>query len=84
MEITPRDFDIMIFWAFRYALGRMTYSVDDLRELLIKYKADILPRTKKKIIEEIDKTIKTNRAGMQMDIDCWLQVKEEFENDTKI
>lgn len=80
MNVPNRDLNDMLFYAFRYTLGRMTYSTGTVSDLLLKYQAEITNNNKELIVKEITKAIASNRAGMQMDIDLWLKVKEEFEN----
>jgi len=81
--LPDNDLDAILFWAFRYALGRMSYVVDDLRIYLIKYKNELSKQTKDKIVQEIKKAIASNQAGMQMDVDCWNEVVREFESDSR-
>lgn len=51
--ISRDEFDILVFCAFRYALGRHTYIVDDVANLILYYKSQISENTKALIIKEI-------------------------------
>ncbi len=74
--MTDHDIDLALFLSFRYALGRRTYVVEDVKELLIKYRHSLHENTKRQIKAEIEQAIENDSAGMQMDIDCWNRVVE--------
>ena len=64
----------ILFYAFRYALGRMTTAPSEVvREIIYNWNA--LPEGYQVLIkEEIEHAIKTKQAGMPCDVDQWLQV----------
>ena len=64
----------MVVYAFRYALGRMTYSVGIVSDYLVENWHRFKPTTRENIISEIMKAIDKGEAGMQMDIDSWKRV----------
>ena len=64
----------ILFYAARYALGRKTYAVRDVVENLLNNWDDMTSRTKLAIMEEINKAIQEDRAGMQMDVACWMKI----------
>lgn len=64
----------ILFWAFRYALGRMTYCVADVAEALIINAPHIQRRNRDQIIREINEAIMRNQAGMDMDVQRWREV----------
>lgn len=64
----------LLFYSFRYCLGRMTYAVSDCVNLLIKYWWLLSRPTQKLIQREIREAIKRNGAGMDCDIDQWNRV----------
>lgn len=69
------DNDIL-FLAFRYALGRRTYIVSDMVEVIID-KWETLPITIKSMIQkEIKYAIMTNNAGADIDIKDWKTILE--------
>jgi len=65
-------------YAFRYALGRMTYSTSTMSEHLIRNKDVLSKQDKKLICEEIEDAIKWERAGHACDIENWEKVVKEF------
>ena len=65
--------DILVY-AFRYALGRKTYCVDDVT-MSIRHNWDLLDTTTKKLIhKEVKSAIETNNYGMDMDKKEWLKI----------
>lgn len=61
----------IIVYAFRYALGRMSYSVDEVATA-IEQNADVISiKMKSLMVREISHAIINDNAGMQMDIDRW-------------
>lgn len=65
---------VFLMYAFRYALGRMTYVVSDVADALIAHRDALQPTWRQQIIEEITRAIAENRAGMPMDVDRWRSV----------
>ena len=70
------DLEILAFGAFRYGLGRKTYYVGDITQILKKYANLLEPRFMKLIVKEINEAIKNNNAGMDIDVVEWVKVKE--------
>ena len=64
----------MVFYAFRYALGRRTYAVGTVSDYLIDNWHRLKPQTKEKMLEEIRDAIKHKRAGMDMDVKMWQRI----------
>ena len=64
----------IIMWAFRYALGRRTYAVSDVVEVLINIWDKLKVFTQKKIQLEIREAINQKRAGMDCDIKQWKKI----------
>ena len=63
--------DIM-FWAFRYALGRHTYAVSDVSRYLIANKDELGQKTRANIRREITEHFdKYGNGGWQCDQDEW-------------
>lgn len=79
--VSDNDMDTMLFYAFRYALGRSTYAVNDVATLLIKHKHALSHQTKVKIEEEILSALNTDNAGMEIDKKDWLEVLGAFNNE---
>ena len=69
----------LLVCAFRYAIGRKTYVVPTIADLLLKYK-DILSETSKaQIIRDINRAVKTANYGMDTDKNIWLRVRTGLE-----
>lgn len=47
----------ILFWAFRYTLGRMTYSVHDVAPVIARKAAEISPKTRALMVKEISEAI---------------------------
>lgn len=77
---SENELQTLILCAVRYALGRKTYIVDDITRMLIKNPGIINDDTKAIICRDIDKAIEYNEAGMDMDKECWLHLKESLSN----
>lgn len=71
----------IIFYAFRYALGRMTYAVSTVAEFIINNLEDLDETDKNLIVKEIKEAIDEGNAGMQCDIDQWLKVVNAIEKE---
>lgn len=81
MKISTHDFHTIMFYAYRYAMGRATYATQEMSELLLKYQHDLNWETQQKIALEIGRRIKLDQAAHDCDIKNWLKVKEEFESE---
>ena len=75
--------DQMMFYAFRYCLGRMTYAVDDCARYLIANWDRLSENSQKLIVKEINEALEKAKAGHpgypaghQCDIDSWTRVLE--------
>jgi hypothetical protein len=68
------DEDILIY-AFRYALGRMTYAVSTVANEIKRRAADLSPKAKALIVKEITEAESDNRLGMKMDAEYWREVR---------
>ncbi len=66
--------NILLFCAFRYALGRSTYVVGSIVNLLLRNWKTIPDSQKEMYKQEIGVAITQDRAGMQMDIDEWTRI----------
>lgn len=74
------DTDLRIFMisAFRYVLGRMTYVVPTIANIIYQNRDILDYHTIVLIIEEIEGAEKRNDLGMKCDIDCWLALKGQL------
>jgi len=70
------DEDIIVY-AFRYTLGRSTYAVRDMVEVLISNWGILSLRTRNLIRKEIETAIyETGKYGWEMDKNEWLKILE--------
>lgn len=69
---------VMLMYAFRYALGRMSYAVGDVVDALIEHKAQLRPDWKTQIVRDVISAINEGRAGHDADIEKWRSVVEAF------
>jgi hypothetical protein len=62
---------IIVFAAFRYALGRSTYIVTDVTDC-IQRNASALPASDRAVmVREVRQAIADGRAGMPSDVAAW-------------
>lgn len=69
---------VFLMYAFRYALGRMSYAVADVAEALIDRKDFLRPDWREQIVRDIDEAIAEGRAGMDFDVQRWRGVADAF------
>lgn len=79
--MSPKDGEVTVdpvflLYAFRYALGRMTYAVGDVAGALIEHKERLRPDWRRQIVQDIDNAIANGGAGMRCDIEKWREVAE--------
>jgi hypothetical protein len=74
-SLEPLPEDIM-FFAFRYALGRRTAAPTMVRTYLSNHWELIPVHTQDQIKGEIQRAIETGRAGDQCDVETWKAVLE--------
>ena len=66
--------DAMIFYAFRYCLGRASYAVWHCADYLIENWARLSLETRSKIHREINVAFKNNMYGHEGDREDWQRV----------
>ena len=64
----------IVFYAFRYCLGRSTYVVSDCVGYLIEHWENLSDDNQATIVKEIRSAIKSDKAGMSMDVAEWEKV----------
>jgi len=70
----------ILFYAFRYVLGRKTYAVAEVVETLID-EIDNIPENHKNIMRvTIENAIESGEAGHKMDVKEWRKVLDELNN----
>jgi hypothetical protein len=74
---------IVVFAAFRYALGRSTYITSDITDC-IQRNASALPATDRAVmVREIREAIVTGQAGMPTDVDAWQRTLERLSKENR-
>lgn len=61
----------ILVYAFRYALGRMTYAVWETANAIIINKHLLPKKDRMLIVAEITEAINNDRAGMDCDVEEW-------------
>lgn len=64
----------ILFYAFRYTLGRMTYAVSTVADAIIQHAHEIHPKTRDTMTWEIRRALNYDGAGMDMDRKEWERV----------
>lgn len=64
----------ILFCAFRYALGRKTYAVNDVSDCIIQNWDELPGIIQNAIKKEIRTAIIEDKAGMKQDIKAWLRI----------
>ena len=79
----PRDTfcvsEDILFYAFRYALGRMTYAVADVAGEIRAHNPTLSNKTRALIIKEIKEAEADDGLGMDMDRKEWLKTLNVLE-----
>ena len=65
------DLNTLILCSFRYALGRRSYIVQEISDLIVRYIDEIQPWVKEKIIKEVEDSFRRKELGMKCDIETW-------------
>ncbi|WP_088256952.1 hypothetical protein [Fimbriiglobus ruber] len=71
--MTPLDSEI-VFYAFRYCLGRQTYAVSTCADYLVARWGELQERDRELIVKEIRKALAEGRAGAACDVESWEKV----------
>ena len=81
--MNQKDLDTLIICSFRYALGRRTYVVDDVIDLIIKYESKLGDWIKERICYEISYELERKGytgLGMEMDKEAWIELLAHLSN----
>lgn len=81
IEINNEDFNDLVFWSFRYVLGRKTYAVGNVVDIIIRNASKLTDETRNNIAREITRAINAHDAGMACDAEDWSAVKGALETD---
>lgn len=77
------DLSCIVFYAFRYALGRMTYAVHDVATFIMLNTHLLETKDMELMIEEITEAHEQDRLGMSCDVETWLNLQECLINTLK-
>lgn len=79
--MTNEDLNLLLFCSFRYALGRQTFVVNPVANLIVNHKDELTAASKNAIIEDIRET--TNSGWLQANngLDVWARVSKELSNE---
>lgn len=75
---TSNIINTLVVCAFRYALGRSTYVVSEIADIIINYKSLLTIETKDLIRKEIDNALEMDQVRMVMDKIIWENVLTEL------
>lgn len=68
--------DRLSVWAVRYALGRATYAVNDVVDVLTAERASLSPETRDCIVRDITEAEQRGNLGMDMDAQEWRRLRD--------
>lgn len=71
LKIEQKDLRDIFIYAFRYTLGRSTYSVSTMATLIKNNSKNLSDGDIKLYMMEIQEAINENRCGMEMDCKTW-------------
>jgi hypothetical protein len=74
LDVNDTDQDILLYCAFRYALGRRTYVPSVIEKIIIDNWKDMPPITREKYKKEIREAINRNCAGDIYDVEGWSRI----------
>lgn len=69
----------MLFYAFRYCLGRMTYSVSTTVDEILRVWDDIPAGDRQRMRNEAKRALDAGQGGMQMDRDQWQRIIDRYD-----
>lgn len=79
MNLNKGEFNLLIVFAFRYALGRRSMAPGIVCDLIRKNSGHLTEMTRTTIIYEIDYAYEHGLLGDSCDVDDWLRLKKELE-----
>ena len=78
VEIDRQDLNDLMWCAFRYALGRMTYVPATIAAIIVENIDHLNKTTRESIVRDIDKALIDDQAGMKCDSEEWKIVKHKL------
>lgn len=70
------DYYNLLWYAFKYALGRRTYAVRDVANIILKAWDFLPPDSQYRFKLEINHAIERNEAGSDIDVKVWQTILE--------
>lgn len=80
-NLSNKDFNLLILFAFRYALGRRSMAPSIVCDLIRKNLSRLTAMTRITIVSEIVYGYENHLLGDNCDVAEWLSLKKELEND---
>jgi hypothetical protein len=74
IDIDYLDFQSLILYAMRYALGRKTFAVSDVAEMIEDHMQELNKSTMELMVRDIEKESERHNLGMEMDKKIWLDL----------
>lgn len=81
MNLNYQQERTLIISAFRYALGRKTYIVSEIVDIIINNWGTLTEHDRGLICHEIKEAIELDAAGMDMDVREWQKILARFESE---
>ena len=75
-KIDDSDLSILLVFAFRYALGRMSTAPSIVSGLLRRFAEFLSPEQRGQICRDIAKAIDAGHAGHQCDVAVWQDIHD--------
>ena len=81
ITITDDEFQQFIIYAERYAIGRMTYVLIEVNQIIRKYLPRISSNTLGVLIQDIELEADRDMLGMDFDKKMWLALLNTLKNE---
>lgn len=78
---TRSDLDRIAPWAVRYALGRRTYAVHDVVDVLLRNRGALQSKTALVICRDIDEAEARDALGDVVDAVAWRRLRSSLRGD---
>ena len=81
LTITDNEFQQLIIYAERYAIGRMTYVPSEVNQIIRKYLPRISSNALGVLIQDIEFEADRDMLGMDFDKKMWLALLDTLRNE---
>ena len=81
ITITDNEFQQLIIYAERYAIGRMTYVPSEVNQIIRKYLPRISSSALGVLIQDIELEADRDMLGMDFDKKTWLALLDTLRNE---